>query len=353
MHYIIFFRIRFFGYGSALTFKSITDADIEGVEYYVKNELLTDSKLQYHIDEAADDDFLALFFGPFVNDKKRFKFYFGEKKLIRELVTHTKNVVDYPNINDGLAHFAQKMSAKKMATFRTSMHRFQSICCFVGQRVVSANSGQLSSGHDKKIEIEHSQSENSININEQKSLILKKALVSIQNFEKKHKVKRSREFVSDFIIVNGSNYDDVKASVQCCFCDETISNSKIKLYLKRSTVGGNWVMSNLVKHFSIHHGSVNNLENKSSMLALKVEPYTSNEQIVKPILNAERIPSITDSADQLSTHMSIQCIKMVNATLLNNEPAVYLKFEGADMKKTKFAILLLMGIAYLLLSLIS
>lgn len=81
------------------------------------------------------------------------------------------------------------------------------------------------------------------------------------------------------------------------------------------------------------NSTVNILENKSTLLALKVEPCTSNGPIMKPILSAERMPFITDCTDQLSTQMSLQCIKMVNATLLNKELVIYFRMKGDQIKK--------------------
>lgn len=72
------------GYGTALTFKSITDADIVGIEDFVRNELFDDLNLRFDIVEKLNDEkILALFFGTFVKNIKRFKIYLGDRKLLR------------------------------------------------------------------------------------------------------------------------------------------------------------------------------------------------------------------------------------------------------------------------------
>lgn len=110
------------GYGSALTFKSITDSEITEIENYVRNDLHGDLEARYDLaEELENGELLALLFGHFNKDRSRFKFYFGEKKLIREFVLYTKTVVDSPNVNAGLEYFAKKITAKKTFAFQSAM----------------------------------------------------------------------------------------------------------------------------------------------------------------------------------------------------------------------------------------
>lgn len=333
MLFHIFFKFRIQGYGTALTFKSITDADIVGLEDFVKNELFEDLKLRFNIvDQLNDEQFLALFFAAFVKDIKRFKVYFGHRKLIRELVAHTKKVVDTPNVNDGLAHFARKMTAKQITSFRTAIHCMDKNCFFVDHvtATLSPNIGQCSSGNE--IESKQSQNENNINIKAQKDSIYKKALKTVQRFEKKNNIKRLREFVCNFVNVNGSSYDNIKGSVSCCFCHENSQNERVKLFFSRSVVGGSWTMSNLSKHLKLHHMHNKNL----TLLELKVEPCTPNGKQLNEIskLDADDTTFIEDCTDQLLTQMSLQCIKMVNATLLNAELVRQVVLKEKQMEKT-------------------
>lgn len=196
----------------------------------MKNQLLEDLKLRFNIvDQLKDEEFLALFFGAFVKDIKRLKIYFGDRKLIRELVLHTKNVVDTPKVNDGLKHFARKMTAKQITSFRTAVHCMDKNCFFVDRVTAtsSPNIGQCSFGNE--IESKQSQNENNINIKAQKDSIYKKALKTVQKFEKENDVKRLREFTYNFVKANGSNYDNIKGSVSCCFCHENSQNERVKI----------------------------------------------------------------------------------------------------------------------------
>lgn len=266
----------------------------------------------------SDDTILALFFGPFTKDKSRFKFYFGEKKLIKELVEHTRNVVDTPNLNAGLGHFLQKMTVKKNMSFSNSTRCINGSFFFIDR--ISFNT--MSNG----IESNNARNKKIINIDEQKNILFVKAKTAANKFERENKVKQVRTFEEDFVNVNGSCFDDIKAMVHCSFCDEENSNEGVRLFFKQTSNGGHWVLSNLLKHFNLHHGV--NSSSKSKLIELKVEPITpKNHQIKQIVQNEADVFPSDDFADLLFTQMSVQQIKMVNASLLNNEDLSNLKFK--------------------------
>lgn len=161
-----------------------------------------------------------------------------------------------------------------------------------------------------------------ISIDKEKNIIFKKALKKISDFEKKSNVKRIHELGMDFINMSGSTYNDMRSTVRCCFCAIPNSNSDVKIYLNKTAFGGNWGLSNLNAHFVLHHTPKQN-EN-SKVVALKIEPctlYSEGSRQDSPQKNA----FTENSAVQLSTQMSIQSIKMVNAAILNKEAVQYSK----------------------------
>lgn len=91
-------------------------------------------------------------------------------------------------------------------------------------------------------------------------------------------------------------------------------------------------MSNLSKHLKLHHMPNENL----TLLALKIEPCTPNGKQINQIskLDGDDKTFIEDCSDQLLTQMSLQCVKMVNATLLNAEPVRQVVFKEEQMEKT-------------------
>lgn len=110
------------GYGNALSFKNIGDAEIDYIEKYTKEnamDILTrkfcdESHIHEKCDVLIDDDIMCDHFGErFASTPTEFSFRSGDRFLIRECVKHVKLVVDRDGINRGLSHFKQKQSNKK------------------------------------------------------------------------------------------------------------------------------------------------------------------------------------------------------------------------------------------------
>lgn len=319
------------GYGTALTFKTITTDKVSEAENYVRNDLNEDLNAQPEIAKILhDENVLALFFGPFVSDRKRFKFYFGEKTLIQQFVAHTIRIVDTPNINDGLGHFAQKMTAKKKLVFQTKMYALNDGRRFFTDGVTGQSSNNI------EVCLINTRGKKSMNIDDQRNNLFKKLENIINDFEEKNKIKRVREIKKDFLDVNGSSYDDIKGAVWCCFCHENNLNALVKLYFNRSSTGGRWVLSNLLKHLNNHHLLCKSTQKseQSTLLKLKVEPCESiHQQMIQP-RNFEENSFFENLRDQFSTQMTIQCIKMKNAVLLNDESVAIFEFKKDELKET-------------------
>lgn len=189
----------------------------------------------------------------------------------------------------------------------------------------------LNSGQSMGTGIESSNARNKkiFNIDEQKNMLFTKTMTAISRFERENKVHQVRIFKEDFVNVSGSCYDDIKAMVHCSFCDKENGIEGVRLFSNRTSNVGYWVLSNLLKHFNVHHG-VNSCS-EPTLIALKVEPITPNNHQIKR--NVQNEAAVFPS-DQLFTQMLVQRIKMVNASLLNKEDLSYLKFKKTVPEET-------------------
>lgn len=108
LNFIHILRMNFpysmLGYGVALTFKSIHDADIEKIQNFVKTELLEDLMLRYSngIQEA---NISSSYCGKYAQDPSQFVFSPVEKAAVKCFSSFVKQIVDEPYINAGLDHF--------------------------------------------------------------------------------------------------------------------------------------------------------------------------------------------------------------------------------------------------------
>lgn len=99
MYYIDDFGFSFSGFGNALSFKTIDDAEIIEVEKFVREngaEFLS-------MDSGKNEND---FFGEVLKkNPSRFKFRPGDIKLIKQIVKHVKNIIDGGGNNKGIEYF--------------------------------------------------------------------------------------------------------------------------------------------------------------------------------------------------------------------------------------------------------
>lgn len=104
------------GFGNALSFKSITDAEIEAIEDFIKKnafEYLTkefcDVSVNNEYEVDINDELLIDYFGPlYAHNTTSFQFRPGDKIRIKEIVNYVKNKVDEGGANKNLIFFANK-----------------------------------------------------------------------------------------------------------------------------------------------------------------------------------------------------------------------------------------------------
>lgn len=92
------------GYGTALTFKSISDSDIDEIENYVRTEFYEDNVSRFP-NEMTDETQLSNFFGDHTKCPSQFKFSTFEKAAIKSFSYYVKQIVDMEQANAGLDHF--------------------------------------------------------------------------------------------------------------------------------------------------------------------------------------------------------------------------------------------------------
>lgn len=85
------------GFGNALAFKTINDADIDFVENRIK-----ETRMQDRIDNK---NLIDIFGKNFAGIPSQFQFMRGERKQIKELVRHVQNEVNRGGINCGIHRF--------------------------------------------------------------------------------------------------------------------------------------------------------------------------------------------------------------------------------------------------------
>lgn len=106
------------GFGNALSFKSITDDDIQYCENEIKKNgesienQLNDSA---HMNCEINKQYLVQTFGSFSENPSQFHFLRGEISLIKQLVDHVKNIVDENGPNTGLERFKYKNKQARKA----------------------------------------------------------------------------------------------------------------------------------------------------------------------------------------------------------------------------------------------
>lgn len=110
------------GYGNPLSFKSVTDDDIDFVEKKIKEkgEKLIEQTRKNNNDNTADDsddlmdnrDPLDIFGEMYANRPDRFQFLRGERNFIKIIVAHVQKLVDDGGENKGLSKFKEKGKKK-------------------------------------------------------------------------------------------------------------------------------------------------------------------------------------------------------------------------------------------------
>lgn len=241
---------RLCGYAtSALVFKNITDADINMVESFIKNELMTFvlKKKAKELNESdtsgfVDDDDILMdlvdYYGKlYATQPENFCFQPGDKMLIKELVAHVEGIVNAKGTNSGLSKF----KSKKLTRVEKK-----------------AKKNQKSKGEIKNT-IQNS-SLDIVNLDELKSDLIQRVISSLKSHKVDFKFDLDlendiHENIVDIHVTNGN----ISGSVRCIICDsenKSKQNKPKKFHYSSGSEWPCWVLSNFTTHLEKTHNLI-------------------------------------------------------------------------------------------------
>lgn len=241
----MFLFLRLCGYANALTFKNITNDDIDSVENFIKNDALNylssitalnESERSGFVKEdevLVDNQQLIDYFGKlYASQPQNFRFQSGDRILIKALVERVKDIVDKNGINAGLKKFKNKKNIKTKSKSKKQESTTQSTLDLKIELTERVKKCMFSYGADKEFNIHL---ENDINIDI--------VTVCVENG-----------------LVNGT--------VRCIICDKQKKRKNLlkKVHYSSGSKWPGWVLSNFAKHLKCHGLEFHELENKSDEL---------------------------------------------------------------------------------------
>lgn len=235
MHKISAYIYSMSGFGNPLSFKAITDVEINAVEVFIKEntfDFLTKQLCNTSVDNECeveiDDEHLINYFGPlYANDTSSFQFQIGDRILIKEVVNYVKTKVDEGGPNANMAHFVDKRylhqrKRKQKATTFTQM----------------------------KIKVPSKLDENDM-----KSQLVEKVMPYFK--QRQIDEKQIEGAVAIHIKDSGKVYGDILCAI--CKLENPKNKKAIRVYCNfDGKTKGCWVLSNFVKHLQrVHKMNIN------------------------------------------------------------------------------------------------
>lgn len=316
---MIFFTIfSLYGLASAYTFKSITNEELDEVQDFVRNELhdLLEAKATA-LGRALTYEEKEAFFGLFASSPKKFSFL-GERKMIVQMANYVKQKVEVKGTdeiednnqlqteqldtnNGGLAYFLPDSynPSKKRKIMESGIVRTPLGTIFGDRNIQNA-----------------ARTEHTLEA-------VKKSLFggAKQIFDMIGQNELSLEMIEvDFV-----DAKNITGNVTCVFCQ-----TKSRVYFGAS---GSWVLSNLKTHIN----SCTNTEKKKKPLKVvpkktldrKVDKQPQIRTASTPTAPTQTAPNQTastpthvmrsDLEGELFTQMSVQNIKVINASISHEE----------------------------------
>lgn len=229
----MWFNISFFsssgsGWGNALSFKNLTDADIKLMEQKVREAGISiERELNESIEMECEvsQQHMTDIFGKFANAPTKFQFERGEVSLIKELVNHVKQVVDGNGENSGLQRFKFKQYKK----------------------------AKVNKPRAKKPPIERSVDISvDTHIDENTVILLRKKLLDKVVFcLKQSGFEIEAEMVDIRIVDVQVNGSQIYGDITCIICENNSNQNSTKRVFYNDS--GCWVISNYQKHLRRVH----------------------------------------------------------------------------------------------------
>lgn len=298
------------GFSNSIAFKAIDHEDIKVVENFVKGEFISIFRLHLHVDENTNGDCIngdpmsafsdadkRNFFGIYSSNPLKFAFLPGERKLINALVDHVKSTEDEQKNWD---HF--QLNVNEIEKAKISWKGTVRSCAgiYFGDKIRCTNN-QL---------VLRKKSSTSMGLKNDLFEKTKKILKSFSD-ETSDEETHFNENMIDVIM----NDDIVKAEAQCIFCMKLGKTKKINVQYQASKNSYSWNFSNLKRHMETH--AKHNKQVQSDISASFEAP---SEQTVEHECVEENDDGETSQyEDIVFTQLSVQNLKMKNATFSHNE----------------------------------
>lgn len=312
------------GYANPLSFKNISDNDIEYVEQIVRenaiNIAMKDLKKNIGSDceILLDDHQLTDIFGKmYKSNHTEFRFLRGEIQLIKELVDHVKLVVDGNGKNSGLHKF--KVKIKKPRLHQNRERKKLKIDTHDKDEPTTTKSNNTNHNSAGRMNLK-------VKLQRKVEACLKQYSV-----DKLLDIEFLEEGIVDIEEVDGQIY----GSIICVICkNQNKKNQRPKrVYYKESAETNSWVMSNFTKHLTNTHHlvSINNYDMKNKAIELDAAPKVEKHKEIAVgddsdlyLLEAaesedDRDKQKTINDIQLYEQLAQNITKMNEATLINDD----------------------------------
>lgn len=266
--------LRLCGYANALTFKNITNDDIDSVENFIKNDALNYLSSITALNESERSGFVKedevlvdnqQYFGKlYASQPQNFRFQSGDRILIKALVERVKDIVDNNGINAGLKKFKNKKNIKTK----------------------SKSKKRESNTHYKLITLdEHLK----IELTER----VKKCMFSY-GADKKFNIHLENDINIDIVTVCVEN-GLINGTVRCIICDKEKKRKNLpkKVHYSSGSKWPGWVLSNFAKHLKRHGLEFHEFENKS-------DEFIENDDSAKEGSNCNGQDAIGSDLEQIN-----------------------------------------------------
>lgn len=241
----------------------------------------------------------SLFFDFHTADVTKFRFIYGERKLIKEMGKYVCKVLESGSLEYFLAKEGEKVKIK--GTIQTA----------VG----------LVFGKYKRIQ-KHVVNDDQRSTNGWKEKLFQRASAVTNEYRVKSE-KTVPELTMDMIAIDSNDINNIKATVQCVFCQKHWS----KLYCRPSRASCSWVFANLKTHFNsclkdettdptnhlstdsdVGEDSPTDTENLST-IELRIDP------VKKLGTEQETDPILMEYINTLETQITVQGLKLANIAI--------------------------------------
>lgn len=288
---------RLCGYANALVFGKITDDDIKYVEAFMRDELMTlvlqnESETLNKSDQNSfvdqedilfDDEQRLEYFGKvYAKHPDKFKFQLGDLRLINELVTYVRRVVNENGLHVFKPSITTKKATKKLAQKSTNTA--------VKKSINRKRKPNTSTPHSSSIET---------NTEDLKLDLMQRLKVCLYAHRANHvfHLDLENDIHEDTVQITMTN-GDVNGTIRCIICDKESRPKNEPKHIHYSAGSKNpcWVLSNYTTHLKRQH----------SLIFHKIDADSANTNVVNSPENDEILPDQKQDASVVCLNESFQ-----------------------------------------------